>query len=229
VTNRFTVSIDGPTASGKSSLGVGLARKFDAIFLDTGLTFRALAYCLASGELDESDSWRSIVGHAPLSFSRAGLGFSRADLVQGAIVTKEIITVKGVDVTEEIWGFDVDNKLDVIASDPMRRTEILSFHRELIAAYPRAVVAGRDVGTALLPQASLHVFLTANFAVRRERRRAQHRADPARSVVVGSITRRDVATLEQLRGKANTVVVDTTYLPKAAVLAFVGSQLIGAI
>src|SRR5262249_32678212 len=189
VTNRFSVSIDGPTASGKSSLGVGLARKFDAIFLDTGLTFRALAYCLASGELDESDSWRSIVGHAPLSFSRAGL-------VQGAIVTKEIITVKGVDVTEEIWGFNVDNKLDVIASDPMRRTEILSFHRELIAAYPRAVVAGRDVGTALLPQASLHVFLTANFTVRRERRRAQHRADPARSVVVGSITRRDVATLE---------------------------------
>jgi cytidylate kinase len=196
-----------------------LARKFDAIFLDTGLTFRALAYCLASGELDESDSWRSFVGHRPMHPSLDGL-------VEGA--AKETITVKGIDVTEEIWGFDVDNKLDAIASDPMRRAEVLSFHRELVATYPRAVVAGRDVGTALLPQAILHVFLTANFAVRRERRRAQHRASPARSVVVGSITRRDVATLEQLQGKTNMVVVDTTYLPKAAVLAYVGSRLFGA-
>jgi CMP/dCMP kinase len=219
VTSRFSVSIDGPTASGKSSLGVGLADKFDAIFLDTGLTFRALAYCLASGELDESDSWRSFVGHRPL---RPSLGC----LAAGA--AKETVTVKGVDVTEKIWGFDVDNKLDVIAADPIRRAEILAFHHELVAAYPRAVVAGRDVGTALLPQASLHVFLTANFSVRRERRRAQHRADPARSVVVGSITRRDVATLEQLRGKVNMVVVDTTYLPKGAVLDYVGSRLIGA-
>jgi CMP/dCMP kinase len=219
MTLRLSVSIDGPTASGKTTLGIGLARRFGAVFFDTGLTFRALAYCLARGELDDNDSWRSSIEHLPMIFSGSGS-------TPGELMNKEVVSYKGQDISELMWGFEVDNKLDFVASSPERRSEILLYHREMLAVHPRTIVAGRDVGITLLPDAGMHVFLTANFAVRRERRRAQYRENPARSVVVGAITRRDVITLEQLRTKPNSVVVDTTYLPRETILTCVEKRLI---
>lgn len=222
MTLKLSVSVDGPTGSGKTTLGVELARRFGGAFLDTGLTFRALAYCMERGELDDDDSWRSFIAHTPMCFSGDGS-------TPGRLLETETVTYKGIDITEDIWGFDVDNRLDMVGSSARRRFEILHYHREIVSLHPRIVVAGRDVATTLLENATLQVYLTANFAVRRERRRAQHRAAPARSVIVGAATRRDLATLEQLRSRPNAAVIDTTYLPRAAVFDYIEKRLVGAI
>lgn len=194
MSRTLQVSIDGPTCAGKTTLGMGLARHFGAAFLDTGLTYRALAYLLARAELPGDDSWQPLIRHVP---------FSSDDL--------EEVLYKGENITERLWGFQVDSCIDLIARDPARREQILSYHRQAVATHSQLIVAGRDVATTLLPHALLHVFLTAEFAARRERGRIQHALIPERSVVVGAITERDLQTLKECRDSSNSIILDTTH------------------
>jgi CMP/dCMP kinase len=221
ITQQFHVSIDGPTASGKTTLGIELAKSYGAAFLDTGLTYRALAYALTRQGLDASDgSWRALVEHQPSLFKIPG-----PDGL-GHPIQPEIVLYKGEDITDKVWAFDVDNRVDQVAMNPTWRAQILDFHKETVNSHDRIVVAGRDIATTLLKRATLHVFLTANFAVRRERRRAQHRMDSTRSVVVGAVTARDLDTLEAVRLMPNAIVIDTTHLSSAAVFASIRKDLL---
>jgi cytidylate kinase len=194
MSKTLQVSIDGPTGAGKTTLGMGLAKHFGAAFLDTGLTYRVLGYLLARAELPGDDSWRLLVRHVPF-------------LSDGP----EKVLFKGENITEQLWGFEVDNCIDLIAHDFARREQILSYHRQIVAAYSQLMIAGRDVATTLLPQALLHVFLTAEFTVRRERRRVQHALIPERSVVVSAITERDRQTLKEFPSLPNSIILDTTH------------------
>jgi CMP/dCMP kinase len=202
--NYFQISIDGPTAAGKTTLGTGLADHFGAAFLDTGLTFRSMGYLLSRGELPVDDSWRSLICHVPYSGEKS-----------------EKIIYREQDVTEELWGFEVDTRLDLISRDPVRRAQILSFHRQIVDEQPRLVAAGRDVAVTLLTDASLHVFLTADFPVRRTRRKEQFMQNPVRSAVVSAVTERDIKTLEDCRCLPNSIILDTTNMPARTVLNYV--------
>jgi cytidylate kinase len=188
------VSIDGPTGAGKTTLGMGLAQHFGTAFLDTGLTYRALGYLLARAELPGDDSWQSLIRHVPLS--SGGL---------------EEVLYTGENITERLWGLQVDNCIDLIAGDPARREQILSYHRQAVAAHSRLIVAGRDVATTLLPHALLHFFLTAEFTARQERRRVQNTRIPERSIVVGAISERDLQTLKECQNLPNGIILDTTH------------------
>jgi cytidylate kinase len=216
VPRTLTVSIDGPTASGKTTLGVALARRLGGAFIDTGLTYRALAYSLTRTDLPAGDSWRSFIVHSPQTFESANdTTSSRA----------EAVYYHGREITEELWGFEVDNCLENVARNPQRRREITDYHSELVSLNETTIAAGRDVATTILIGANLHVFLNASFGVRRARRRAQHRSHPERPVVVGAVTRRDLDTLEQIRSKPNALVIDTTYLPIDAILGRTESRI----
>ncbi len=201
MTVALQISIDGPTAAGKTTLGAGLARHFDAVFLDTGLTYRALAYLLWRGDLAGDDSWKSTLYHVPLSQHYS-----------------EKILYRGNDISDELWGLEVDNRIGLISRDPARRSQILSYHNQIVGQHPRIIAAGRDVATTLLTTAILHVFLTADFAIRRDRRRVQHSQNPARSIAVGAITERDLQTLEECRTLPNSMILDTTHMPKRVIL-----------
>jgi CMP/dCMP kinase len=204
MTGSLQVSIDGPTAAGKTTLGMGLARYFGAAFLDTGLTYRALGYLLALEELPKDDSWKSMIEHIPSSSDGS---------------PEEVIyNSEHEEITDRLWDFKVDSRLDLVSRDPARRAQIASYHREIIAARSRLIVAGRDVATTLLPNALLHVFLNADFTVRRERRRLQHGDNPGRSVVVGVTTSRDLETLESLENLPHSMILDTTYLSADSIL-----------
>lgn len=214
MTQPLRISIDGPTSAGKTTLGLGLATHFGTAFLDTGLTYRALAFVLSRADLPNGRSWKSVITHVPLLLKDA-------EASSPVPAQSEAVLYRGNDITDELWGFEVDNRLDLIARDPVRRNEILDYHHEILKDYPHIVVAGRDIATSILRNATLHVFLTANFAVRRERRRAQHLENPTRSVVVGAITQRDIATLNECRQLDNGVVLDTTYLPTSIILSYI--------
>jgi cytidylate kinase len=194
VTDPMRISIDGPSGSGKTTLGIGLATHLDATFLDTGLTFRALALLLTESVLPSDDSWNRTICHIP--FSANG---------------PEKVLLHDHDITDDLWAAAVDDRLDHVSRDPARRAQIRAYHHRILSQVPRIVVAGRDVAVALLTTATLHVFLNADFAVRLERKRLQHSPNPGRAITVGVITERDLQALEECRRRQNSIVLDTTH------------------
>ena len=151
--------------------------------------------------MPHDDSWQSLIYHVPQSGENP-----------------EKIIYRGYDVIDELWGFDVDTRLDLISRDPVRRAQILSFHRKIVDGQPRLIAAGRDVAATLLPDALLHVYLTADFLVRRRRRKEQFIHNPIRSAIVGTNTERDIRMLEECRGLPNSIILDTGNLPIRTVL-----------
>ncbi|MEV5088692.1 (d)CMP kinase [Streptomyces griseoincarnatus] len=206
---RISISIDGPTASGKSTLATHLARSLGLAFLDTGLTYRSLAYTL-SREPAEGLRTRlySALEHRPVVYDRLG-----------EPVQEHAVLLHGEDITERIWDPSLDGGLKAVAGDSAWREEILRIHRAIVEKHGDVVAVGRDVAVTLLPEASLRIYLTAGLAVRRERRRAQYRDRSDRSTAVGPPTERDEANRDAVRSLPDSIEIDTTYLPAPAVSA----------
>ena len=212
-----SLSIDGPTASGKTTLARHVAHRLNASFLDTGLTFRAVAYLSTKMSIELQGAWQHLLRHAPsryeldadgeLSLNPSGLYF------------------QDTDISDAIFARELDTPLRKVAKDPSWRKEIQAYHQQLIAGMGSCVVVGRDVATTLLPEASLKVALMASWPIRRERRRAQYRNMSARSAAVGEETDLDVAMRQIIANSANSLVLDTTYLPPAAVVSAVFHRL----
>jgi len=98
-------------------------------------------------------------------------------------------------------------------------------HQGVKEKYGSIVAVGRDVAVTLLPGAELHVYLTAELAVRRERRRTQYRDMKDRSTQVGPATVRDIENRDAIRRLPNSMEIDSTYSPASAVLASVLHQI----
>ncbi|MFI5954966.1 (d)CMP kinase [Cryptosporangium sp. NPDC051539] len=204
----LSISIDGPTASGKTTLGSALAAHLGAAFLDTGLTFRALAYALAKDVVQPTDDWRSFIEHRPMSPPDPA-----------GVTEHEAILYDGRDITGDIWDASLDADLKKVAADERWRDEILRLHRDAVADHPRIVVVGRDVALTLLPGDALWIYLTASLPIRRERRRAQYATYPARSIAVGPETPRDQATRAAIKARPGALEIDSTGLPPDAVFS----------
>ena len=207
---RVTVSIDGPTASGKTTLGASLAIARGLSFLDTGLSYRAAALAAYRAPAAFSTSTiDKIIQHLPARFETGSAG--------GRVVQRETILFDGEDVTESIWGPELDEGLKRVSSEPDRRAQILAMHEAAVEQTDGVVVVGRDVAVTLLPSAALHVYLTASQTVRRERRRAQYRDNPVRSTSVGPATARDIENRDSIRRLPRSIEIESTYLPAQAV------------
>ncbi|WP_324789137.1 (d)CMP kinase [Streptomyces sp. H51] len=204
---RISISIDGPTASGKTTLATCLAQSLGLAFLDTGLTYRSLAYAL-SREPAESLRTRlhSALEHRPVVYDRSG-----------EVVQDHAILLHGEDITEDIWDMSLDGGLKAVAGDSAWREEILGMHQAIVEKHGDVVAVGRDVAMTLLPAARLRIYLTASLAVRRERRRAQYRDRSDRSTAVGPPTQRDEENRAAVRSLPDSIEIDTTYLPASAV------------
>ncbi|WP_420446945.1 (d)CMP kinase [Candidatus Poriferisodalis sp.] len=184
---------------------MALAQRYSASFLDTGLTFRAIALlCDIEREVAPENLagiWRRRIVHQvaePPEF-------------------RELIRIDGCDVTADIFNYEADIHLDDVAKSITLRSEILSYHEALLTV-PRTIAAGRDVSLSLLADAHLHVYLTADYKSRRMRRRQQTLTMPDRSIVVGCTTSLDCSVQEELEKRTNMVRVDTSQLTPDAVL-----------
>ncbi|MEU5068825.1 (d)CMP kinase [Streptomyces virginiae] len=209
----LSISIDGPTASGKSTLAVALAQRNGLAFLDTGLSYRSLAYALhhTPGGIPRGELRHSLL-HQPLVYSRPG-----------AEQPSEMhsILFRGRNITQDIWAPELEGALKEISGDPEWRREILSMHLGIMEKYGNVVAVGRDVAATLLPGAAVHVYLTADLAIRRERRRAQYRGAENRSTRVGPATVRDIENRDMIRKLPTSMEIDSTYSPASAVIAAV--------
>ena len=167
------VALDGPASSGKSSVGAAAARALGYRFCDTGLLYRALTdLALRRGTaLDDVAALVALIDEVELA-ADDGAGLSR-------------VLVDGLDVTATVHSPDVDRHVSEVAGVPEVRAALLTRQRAL-AAGGGIVMAGRDIGTVVLPEADLKIYLDAS-PEERARRRAEERGVDPTSAIAGSI------------------------------------------
>lgn len=162
---RIVVALDGPASSGKSSVGIAVAERLGLRFLDTGLIYRAIT-ALALREHVAPEDQPAVIALIP-RFELADDGHGRLDRV----------LIDGQDATDEVRAHEVDAAVSAIARQPDVRAELLAFQRKL-AADGGIVMAGRDIGTVVLPDAGLKVYLDASVEERASRRIRERGLDP---------------------------------------------------
>jgi cytidylate kinase len=153
------IAIDGPSASGKSTLGRLLARELGLLYIDTGSMYRAVALAVIDSSINERDD----VAVSSLA-ERAEI-----DLVGNPDSLR--VSLNGRDVTARIRDEDVTRISSVVSTIPAVRRAMVRRQREL--GRRGAVMNGRDIGTVVFPDADIKFFLDANVAERAERRLAE--------------------------------------------------------
>jgi cytidylate kinase len=160
------VALDGPASSGKSSVGAAAAARLGYRFCDTGLLYRAV-------------TWLSLErGVAPTDAAGLVALVDRVELVvdeQGRLAT---VAVDGTDISRLVHGPEVDAAVSAVSRVEALRASLL--HRQrAIAAGGGIIMAGRDIGTVVLPDADLKLYLDASVDERARRRIGERRLDPS--------------------------------------------------
>lgn len=155
-----TIAIDGPVASGKNAVGGLVAKKLGYLFLDTGAMYRALTWlALKQGvDLADEDALSELAATAKIDLA------PRTDGAGGVLVN-------GQDVTAELRQPSVERGVSLVARVAGVRTPLVARQQEL-AREGGVVVVGRDIGTVVLPDATLKIYLEAST---QERARRRHR------------------------------------------------------
>lgn len=175
------IAIDGLASSGKSSVGGAVAAALGFRFLDTGLLYRALTWLALDRGLDPADG----PAIAPLA-GEIGLGADEAGRLTRVVAG-------GRDVAGEIRTPRVDRAVSAVSQHPEVRAALLGLQRALAAA-GQIVLAGRDIGTVVLPDADVKIWLDASAGERAARRAAERGIDPASpagQAVLEDLRRRD--------------------------------------
>jgi cytidylate kinase len=178
---RLVVALDGPGSSGKSSVGAAAAGEVGYRFCDTGLLYRAVTWLAeARGvSVDDAEGLVDLIGDVELVDDGAGR-LSR-------------VRVDGVDHTADIEAPAVEAAVSAVSAVPEVRAALLGMQRDL-AAGGGIVMAGRDIGTIVLPEADLKIYLDASVEERARRRAEQRDLDPTGSegiAILEALKRRD--------------------------------------
>lgn len=206
----LVIAVDGPAGAGKSTVAQAVAKRLGYVYIDTGAMYRALTLQAARCGVSPED----------------GQGLVR--LLQNTDIRlvnhpddkgKNRVLLNGEDVTEAIRSPDVSQAVSKVASHPEVRKHMVRMQQAL-AAEGGVVMDGRDIGTTVLPNAELKVYLTADASARAERRWRELRAaghDADLEDVYKSILERDRQDKERaespLRAADDAVVIDSTNCP----------------
>lgn len=153
------IAIDGPAGAGKSTIAERLAKKLDYRYLDTGAMYRAVTwYTLKKGiDVEANKIVADLAGEIEISFSRS------------AKTNRTHIYVNNKDITEEIRSSEIDKNVSDVAKLVGVREELVKIQQK-IAENGKIVMDGRDIGSRVLPDADLKLYLTASVEERAKRR-----------------------------------------------------------
>jgi cytidylate kinase len=205
------ISIDGPAASGKSAVGVALARRLGYRFFDTGAMYRAVTWLALRRHVDTRDA-------EELAALADCASIAVRDTSDDAIEPTGVV-VDGEDATPHLRDPDVEANVSLVSRVPGVRAALVRIQRELAAA-GSVVMAGRDIGSVVLPDAGLKIYLDASREVRARRRAAQMREaglEPDVDALLADLTRRDGIDSSRdaspLTAAADAVIINTDTLP----------------
>jgi cytidylate kinase len=208
------VAVDGPAGTGKSSVSRGLARALQARYLDTGAMYRLVTLAVLRAGLDPA-------AQAAVEAVAAG-----AQLSVGYDPDEDRSYLDGQDVSSEIRGDEVTRAVSAVSSVPSVRTRLVEMQRTLASGPGSVVVEGRDIGTVVLPDADVKVFLTASAETRARRRNDQNVAaglPDDYAGVLADVRRRDhldsTRAVSPLRAASDALLVDTSEMTESDVIA----------
>jgi CMP/dCMP kinase len=179
--HRLVVALDGPGSSGKSSVGAAAAQVVGYRFFDTGLLYRAVTW-LAEGRgvsVDDPEGLVDLVEDVRIAEDESGRLSS--------------VLIDGIDHTADIDAPAVESAVSAVSAVPDVRTALLARQREL-AEGGAIVMAGRDIGSIVLPDADLKIYLDASVEERARRRAEQREIDfegPEGQSILDALRRRD--------------------------------------
>jgi CMP/dCMP kinase len=180
-----TITIDGPAGAGKSTLGELLARRLGYLYFDTGVMYRALTWAgLQRGfKLDDPAMMAALAQKLGIDLEAPNVADSR----------QYTVLVDGEDVTWDLRRPEVDRHVSLVAGHaPVR--EVMRARQRAIGLRGGVVMVGRDIGTIVLPEAKLKIYLEASLGERAARRAAELRqrgqaVEP--SAIEADVARRD--------------------------------------
>jgi cytidylate kinase len=217
------VAIDGPAGTGKSSTSRAVAAKLGLGYLDTGAQYRAITWWMLSNGIDVDDA--TAVADAS----------AKPVIVSGTDPAAPTISVDGLDAAGPIRTQEVTAAVSAVSAVPEVRTLITDLQRGIAAEAPQGIVVeGRDIGSTVLPDADLKVFLTASAEARAARRSGELKGKEAGDLAATreALIKRDAADSSRktspLAKAADAVEVDTTDLTLDQVIECVVTLIEGA-
>jgi cytidylate kinase len=215
------IAVDGSAASGKSTIGRRLAAYLGYPFLDTGVMYRAVTYAaLREGvDLDDADALSALASRVRIDVRLPGAGEEGPARVY----------LDGEDVTDRLRAPEVEESVSIVSRVAGVREALVEKQRRIADAGP-IVMAGRDIGTVVLPDADLKIYLDASLEERAARRHREFETlgrTVSKEEVLADIRRRDQIDSERavspLRPADDAVIIETDGLSQDDVLARVVS------
>ena len=209
----ISIAIDGPSGAGKSTLAKSVSQTLGYLYVDTGAIYRTIGYGVYRKGADPKDG---AAVAALLPEFEIGLSYGDDGL--------QHMTLNGQDVTEQIRLPEISMYASAVSAHPAVRAHLLEMQRKLAREH-NVVMDGRDIGTVVLPDATVKIFLTASVEERARRRcrELEQRGTPeAYDRVLAEMRQRDYDDSHRaaapLKQAADAVLLDTTHLD------FAGSQ-----
>ncbi len=200
------IAIDGPAASGKSTLGEKLADTLGYLYFDTGIMYRAVTWAAMRelGEVSDEAAVTALAGRVQIDVRPSAVPGRRTDIL-----------LDGQDVTNEIRRADVEANVSQVSSYPGVRSAMTLLQRR-IGQRGKIVMVGRDIGTVVLPEADLKIYLDASVEERARRRYldVQQRGEGASyEEILEALRRRDqidsTRTVAPLKPAEDAVILNT--------------------
>ena len=205
--SKISIAIDGPSGAGKSTLAKSLAARLGYLYVDTGAIYRTIGYYAFSNGIDPKDETAVV----------AALPEIRVEMTYGDDGLQHML-LNGTDVTKEIRLPEISMYASAVSAHPGVRAFLLEMQRQL-ARTSNVIMDGRDIGTVVLPDAKVKVYLTASSEERARRRclELEQRGTPEPfEKVLKEIEERDWndshRAVAPLRQADDAVLLDTTKL-----------------
>ncbi|MBL6439436.1 (d)CMP kinase [Streptococcus suis] len=213
------IAIDGPASSGKSTVAKIIAKNFGYTYLDTGAMYRSATYLALTNGIEVTDQNRIVVllTQYPIRFGRDENG-------------QQLVFVGDEDVTLPIRDNQVTNNVSAVAALPLVREELVRLQQE-IAQAGGIVMDGRDIGTVVLPQAELKIFLIASVeerALRRFKENTERGIETDLESLKQEIAARDYKDshreVSPLKAADDAITFDTTGVSIEGVVKFISEK-----
>ena len=210
----YSIAIDGPAGAGKSTIAKTLAKELGFYYVDTGAIYRTVAYFLDLLGISpkDTDGVERYIDELTVEIAYDDEGVQH-------------MLMNGMDVTADIRTQDISQQASLVSAQPSVREMLLDMQRD-VAKKHNVIMDGRDIGTVVLPRATVKIFLTASAEVRAQRRTDEliakgQKADYAK--VLQEIKQRDhqdtTRAIAPLKQAKDAVLVDTSELDIPGVVA----------